>query len=196
MKAPGGTKVSESRPALIAAISAPANSGLSAQDKRWLVLGVVVLIVGIALRLQLATASQTPGHGDSAFYYTVAKNIVDGRGLVVDYVVYFFAGLVPITHYAGDFWNPLAEILLSLPMMLLGKSVFNALLATASINDAIEYHRRRRLLCRTPVCRVGARGCDGRDADFLCAVPGVDVHAHGSHHLFWGIWLAGSPVCH
>jgi hypothetical protein len=71
-----------------------------------------------------------PGHGDSAFYYTVAKNIVDGRGLVVDYVVYYFLGLVPLTHYAGDFWNPLAEILLSLPMFVLGKSVFNALLAS------------------------------------------------------------------
>jgi len=99
-------------------------------SRTWLILGAVALVGGVALRLQLATASLTPGHGDSAFYYTVAKNIVDGRGLVVDYVVYFFSGLVPITHYAGDFWNPLAEILLSFPMFLFGKSVFHALLAT------------------------------------------------------------------
>jgi hypothetical protein len=96
----------------------------------WLALGAAALLIGLALRLQLASLAQTPGHGDSAFYYTVAKNIVDGRGVVVDYVVYFFLGLVPITHYAGDFWNPLAEILLSLPMFLLGKSLFNALLAS------------------------------------------------------------------
>ncbi len=93
-------------------------------------MGALALVAGLALRLQLATASLTPGHGDSAFYYTVAKNIVDGRGLVVDYVVYFFSGLPPITHYAGDFWNPLAEILLSFPMFMFGKSVFHALLAT------------------------------------------------------------------
>ena len=96
----------------------------------WFALGAVALLIGIALRLQLASSATTPGHGDSAFYFTVAKNIVDGRGIVVDYVVYLFLGLVPITHYAGDFWNPLAEILLSLPMLLLGKSLVNALLAS------------------------------------------------------------------
>jgi hypothetical protein len=96
----------------------------------WYALAAIGLIGGLALRLSVAMVAKTPGQGDSAFYYTVAKNIVDGRGLVVDYVVYFFLGLVPITHYAGDFWNPLAEILLSFPMMLFGKSVFNALLAS------------------------------------------------------------------
>jgi hypothetical protein len=96
----------------------------------WYLLGAIALVAGLALRLNLAAVARMPGHGDSAFYYTVAKNIVDGRGLVVDYVVYFFVGLAPIPHYAGDFWNPLAEILLSLPMRLLGKSVFNALLAS------------------------------------------------------------------
>jgi hypothetical protein len=96
----------------------------------WLALGAAALVIGLAVRLQLASLAQTPGHGDSAFYFTVAKNIVEGRGIVVDYVVYFFLGLLPITHYAGDFWNPLAEILLSLPMFLWGKSLFSALLAS------------------------------------------------------------------
>lgn len=100
------------------------------ESKLWYVLAAVAALAGLALRLQLASLAQTPGHGDSAFYYTVAKNIVDGRGVVVDYVVYFFLGLVPLTHYAGDFWNPLAEILISLPMFVFGKSIFSALLAS------------------------------------------------------------------
>lgn len=101
------------------------------EDRRlWYGIGGLALLMGLAMRLHLASVAETPGHGDSAFYYTVAKNIVDGRGIVVDYVVYFFLGLVPLTHYAGDFWNPLAEVFLSLPMLLLGKSVFNALLAS------------------------------------------------------------------
>jgi 4-amino-4-deoxy-L-arabinose transferase-like glycosyltransferase len=151
MEQRGAGKGIEVRPASEAA--APGKSGISAEDKRWLALGALALVVGVALRLQLATASQTPGHGDSAFYYTVAKNIVDGRGLVVDYVVYFFAGLVPITHYAGDFWNPLAEILLSLPMMLLGKSVFHALLATITagiVPAVVAYFVGRRLSNSVP----------------------------------------------
>ncbi len=104
-------------------------------DRIWNGLFIGALLAGIILRLKLASLAMMPGHGDSAFYYTVAKNIVDGRGLVVDYIVYYFNGLVPITHYAADFWNPLAEILISLPMMAFGKSIFVAL--TASITAGL-----------------------------------------------------------
>ena len=99
-------------------------------DRAWSAIFFTGLLLGVLLRLQLAQFARTPGHGDSAFYYTVATNLVDGRGLVVDYVVYFFNGLVPLTHYSADFWHPLASILLSLPMAWLGKSVFSALLAS------------------------------------------------------------------
>ena len=99
-------------------------------DKRlWLPLLMAGLLAGLALRLYLASIAQTPGHGDSAFYYTVAKNIVDGRGPVVDYITYFFEGLLPLPHYAGDFWNPSAAYLVAVPIALFGKSIGVALLA-------------------------------------------------------------------
>jgi hypothetical protein len=104
------------------------------ESKIWKGVFIAGIIAGLILRVYLATIAQTPGHGDPAFYYTVAKNLVDGRGLVVDYVVYYFQGLVPITHYSNDFWNPLTSILLSIPMKLFGKSVFNALLASIAIS--------------------------------------------------------------
>jgi len=103
-------------------------------SKLWAGIFAAGLALGLLLRLYLATNAHTPGHGDPAFYYTVAKNIVDGRGLVIDYVVYFFQGLVPLTHYSNDFWNPLTSILLSVPMRFLGKSVFNALLASIAFS--------------------------------------------------------------
>ncbi len=105
---------------------------VSAQgDERrlWLPLLMAGLMAGLALRLYLAGFAQTPGHGDSAFYYTVAKNIVDGRGPVTDYITYFFEGLLPLPHYAGDFWNPTAAYLVAIPIAILGKSITNALLA-------------------------------------------------------------------
>ncbi len=95
----------------------------------WFGVFLVGLVAGLILRLRLATFAQMPGHGDSAFYYTVAKNITAGRGPVVDYIVYFFSGLLPLPHYAGDFWNPTASFLIALPMLAFGRSISAALLA-------------------------------------------------------------------
>ena len=52
-----------------------------------------------------------------------------GRGPVVDYVTYFFSGLLPLPHYAGDFWNPSASFLIAIPMILFGSNISNALMA-------------------------------------------------------------------
>lgn len=99
-------------------------------DKRvWLPLLAVGLLAGLALRLYLASFAHTPGHGDSAFYYTVATNIVAGRGPIIDYITYFFEGLLPLPHYAGDFWNPAAAYLVAIPIAIFGATINNALLA-------------------------------------------------------------------
>ncbi len=101
-----------------------------ADDRRlWLPLLVVGMAAGLGLRLYLASFAQSAGHGDSAFYYTVAKNIVAGRGPVIDYITYFFEGLLPLPHYAGDFWNPTAAYLVAIPIAIFGKTINNALLA-------------------------------------------------------------------
>ncbi len=100
------------------------------KEKRfWFWLFVAGLIAGLILRFYLASFAQMPGHGDSAFYYTVAKNIANGRGPVIDYIVYFFSGLLPLPHYAGDFWNPTASYLIVIPMILFGKTIHAALIA-------------------------------------------------------------------
>jgi dolichyl-phosphate-mannose-protein mannosyltransferase len=95
----------------------------------WVGVFLVGLVAGLILRLQLASFARMPGHGDSAFYFTVARNIAEGRGPVVDYITYFFSGLLPLPHYAGDFWNPTASFLIAIPMLLFSKSISAALLA-------------------------------------------------------------------
>jgi dolichyl-phosphate-mannose-protein mannosyltransferase len=97
--------------------------------RSWFLFFLAGIAAGLVLRFQLAGFAEMPGHGDSAFYYTVAKNIAEGRGPVVDYIVYFFSGLLPLPHYAGDFWNPTASFLISVPMILFGKTVSSALIA-------------------------------------------------------------------
>jgi hypothetical protein len=95
----------------------------------WIFLLLTGLIAGLILRFYLAGFAKMPGHGDSAFYYTVAKNIASGRGPVIDYIVYFFSGLLPLPHYAGDFWNPSASFLIAIPMLLFGRTISSALIA-------------------------------------------------------------------
>jgi hypothetical protein len=99
------------------------------ESRFWSWLLAAGLIAGLILRFYLAGFAQMPGHGDSAFYYTVAKNIASGRGPVVDYIVYFFSGLLPLPHYAGDFWNPTASFLIAIPMILFGRTISSALIA-------------------------------------------------------------------
>lgn len=109
------------------------------ERRLWLPLFVGALLVGLVLRFYLASFARTPGHGDSAFYYTVAKNIVNGRGPVIDYIVYFLDGLLPIPSYAGVFWNPSAAFLIAVPMALFGKTIGYALIAsiTAGVVPAV-----------------------------------------------------------
>jgi hypothetical protein len=107
--------------------------GVIEQDRQnhrfWIFLFILGLTVGLVLRFYLASFAKMPGHGDSAFYFTVAKNIANGRGPVIDYIVYFFSGLLPLPHYAGDFWNPTASFLIAIPMVLFGKTISSALIA-------------------------------------------------------------------
>src|SRR5512142_196746 len=99
-------------------------------DRRfWIGVFLVGLVAGLVLRLHLASFAHMPGHGDSAFYFTVARNIAEGRGPVIDYITYFFSGLLPLPHYAGDFWNPTASFLIALPMLVFGTSISAALIA-------------------------------------------------------------------
>ena len=78
--------------------------GIVARSNReehfWNYLFLAGLIAGLILRFYLASFAKMPGHGDSAFYFTVAKNIVAGQGPVIDYIVYFFSGLLPLPHSA------------------------------------------------------------------------------------------------
>ena len=93
----------------------------------------LIAIVGFALggRLFLAAKVQHPGHADPAFYYTLANNIVEGRGLVIDYIWHYLGDVETISHAACDYWPPMTSIVISLFFSLFGQSLFSALLPMA-----------------------------------------------------------------
>jgi hypothetical protein len=89
---------------------------------------ILVLLIAFVLRLGLALSVTHPGHGDFAFYTTLAENIAAGRGFVIDYIWHYLTKTTSITHGATDFWMPMASIIISGFMILFGKSLLMALL--------------------------------------------------------------------
>lgn len=108
-------------------------------ENRRLLTVIIVAVLGFALLLRLRLASQIvhPGHGDYPFYYTVAENIVDGRGFIVDYIWHYLNLPDTITHTSNDYWMPLTAIFISLPMFVFGKSLFAALLLPIFVGVAL-----------------------------------------------------------
>jgi len=87
-----------------------------------------VLIIALLLRLMFAGMARHPGHGDYAYYYTVAENIVDGRGFQIDYIWNYLSKPETISHLSIDYWMPLTSVIISLSLFVFGKSLFAALL--------------------------------------------------------------------
>ncbi|MBN1451412.1 MAG: glycosyltransferase family 39 protein [Anaerolineales bacterium] len=126
--------------------------------RSWLLVLAFGLLAGLALRLFLAASTHTPGQWDAAFYYTVAKNIVLGRGLVIDYIWHYINSPTPLTHYSSDFWHPLTSYLMALPMSTLGISPFNAILASiiAGLGMALVSYALGKAFGLSPDARVMA----------------------------------------
>ncbi len=89
---------------------------------------IIVFSTALIIRLLLAIKSCHPGHGDSSFYFTLAQNIVNGRGFVIDYIWQYLTIPADITHNAIEFWMPLSSVIMAAAMAIGGKSLFVALI--------------------------------------------------------------------
>jgi len=108
--------------------------------KRLLLRIILPFAVFIALvaRLIFASMAQHPGHADPAFYYTVAENIVDGRWFQIDYIWNYLDSPQSISHSSLGYWMPLTSLLISLSLLVLGKSLFAALLPSIFAGMALS----------------------------------------------------------
>jgi hypothetical protein len=97
---------------------------------QWLIVTGFSIVLGIGLyaRLAMLKFAQYPGHGDHAFYYSVAENVVAGKGLTTDYIWTYLSYPESITHTSHDFWMPLTSIIISLSLYIFGNSLSAALL--------------------------------------------------------------------
>ncbi len=90
---------------------------------------LLLLLMELALlaRLFFATWVENPGIADPAHYYTVAANLVDGRGFQEDYIWNYLTKPDTITHPSNSYWSPLTSLVIALPLLLFGKSLLAAL---------------------------------------------------------------------
>jgi hypothetical protein len=93
------------------------------------VLAAAIILAALILRLGFASMAEHPGHGDHAFYYTVAENLADGKGFQIDYIWHYLSHPRTITHSSNDYWMPLTSMIISVSLHIFSsRSMFVALL--------------------------------------------------------------------
>ena len=87
----------------------------------------IFFILSLILRFYFAAKLNNPGHGDPAYYLSLAQNLADGRGFVIDYVWHFLILPNNLTHFSNVFWMPLTSIIIYPFLLVFGKSLLAAL---------------------------------------------------------------------
>jgi hypothetical protein len=102
----------------------------------WLSAGGLFLLA-LAVRSAIATTVPFPTPEDTAYYYGVARNLVEGRGLVSDAIWSF--GTPPLTfpRPAFEVWLPLPTILAAVPMFALGTGFHVAQVGTVIVGALV-----------------------------------------------------------
>src|SRR5262245_1621 len=79
-------------------------------------------VISLIAKLVINAPRPGPNHGDVSFYYTVAKNLAEGRGFVIDYIWNFWNDPQGFPTPANVWWMPLASIVCAAGMVLFGTS--------------------------------------------------------------------------
>jgi hypothetical protein len=128
----------------------------------------VLLVGSVALVARILAASLVPFPipEDTAYYYGVARNLVDGRGLVSDAVWSFQTPPLVIPRAAFELWLPLPSLIAAIPMAVLGTDyrvaqipavIVGSLLAVLTWRLAWDVAKERGLSAsRARVLAVGA----------------------------------------
>jgi hypothetical protein len=83
---------------------------------------LLIFVVALVVRAFVASVIVFPKPEDTAYYYGVARNLVEGRGLVSDALWTFLTPNLVVPHAAFEVWLPLPSFLAAIPMALLGTS--------------------------------------------------------------------------
>lgn len=98
-------------------------------------------------------------HGDISFYVTVARNLAEGRGFVIDYIWNFWSHPEGIPTPSNLWWMPMASIIGAAGMKVFGTTDYgaaqSAMILFTSLTPLVTYLLARELFGR-PIGLAGA----------------------------------------
>jgi hypothetical protein len=97
----------------------------------------VVFAAALVVRLWAATQITFPAPEDTAYYVAVARNLLDGRGLVSDALWSYVTPPLEFPRPAFEVWLPLPSFLAALPMALLGPTFAAAQWSSLMVGAAV-----------------------------------------------------------
>ena len=97
----------------------------------------LVFLVAIAVRGWAATQITFPRPEDVAYYVGVARNLVEGRGLVSDAIWSFNTPPLAFPRPAFEVWLPLPSFLAAIPMAILGTTFAAAQVSSVVVGSIV-----------------------------------------------------------
>lgn len=96
-----------------------------------------IFAVALVARVLVASVIVFPKPEDTAYYYGVARNLVEGRGLVSDALWTFATPNFLLPHAAFEVWLPLPSFLAAIPMAVFGTSFQAAQISSVLIGAIV-----------------------------------------------------------
>ena len=108
-----------------------------------------LFMVALAARAVVALAVPFPASEDSAYYVGVARNLLEGNGLVSDAIWSYATPPLVVPKPAFELWMPMATFVAAIPMALFGTTFGAAQVGTRRPRrrggtDELAHRARRR----------------------------------------------------
>ena len=105
----------------------------------WHALATPLTLYAVALIVRLSTLVLVPFSltEGSAYYVAVARNMADGRGMVIDALWSYATPPLTLPRQAFELWQPMASVVAALPMHLFGSTFASAQLGFAVLGAAL-----------------------------------------------------------
>jgi hypothetical protein len=98
---------------------------------------LALVALGLLARGLTAALLRHPGYLDAAYYYAVARNVAQGRGLTEDFIITYLTTPAQVTHPSNLWWLPGASLLLVPFFWLLGTHWWVALVPNVLLTGTL-----------------------------------------------------------